>query len=152
MKNIQDWFVFNGDLLMKKNWLRKFRWIYIIDTFLNIVIKRIRIGKWPVPEITPNELNEHINSNKAPLLIYVLRIYGKEGLIPNSITIPTPKLISYLDNLQLFKDKKIVIVCGGGGMSLVAADILIQAGFKDVKSLNGGMELWYKKGYPTIKP
>ena len=30
---------------------------------------------------------EDINSNQAPLLIYVLRIYGEEGLIPNAITI-----------------------------------------------------------------
>jgi rhodanese-related sulfurtransferase len=137
---------------MNKKWLKRFRWIYIIDTFIKIVVNRLRLGKWPVPEITPDELNEHIKSNKSPLLVYVLRIYGEEGLIPNTLTIPTPKLISYLDHLQSYKEKKIVTVCGGGGMSLVAADILIQAGFKDVKSLNGGMELWYKRGYPTIKP
>ena len=70
---------------------------------------------------------------------------------PNAITIPTTEMISKLDNLQEYKDKKIVTVCGGGGMSMVAADILIQAGFKDVESLNGGMELWKRKGYPTTK-
>jgi len=85
------------------------------------------------------------------VLIYVLRIVGEEGLIPNTNYLPTMKLISSLDNLQSITDKKIVTVCGGGGMSLVAADILIQAGFKDVKSLKGGMELWYKRGYPTTK-
>jgi len=118
---------------------------------MKIGVNRIRLGKWHVPEISPEELNEQINTNQSPLLIYVLRIYGEEGVIPNAKTIPTPKLISLLDRLQPFKDKKIVTVCGGGGMSMVAAEILIDAGFKDVKSLHGGMELWYKRGYPTTK-
>ena len=136
---------------MIKKWQRKFRWLFIIDTFMKIVIKKIKYGEWPVPEITPEELNEDINTNHEPLLLYVLRIYGEEGVIPNAITVPTTELISKLDNLQEYKDKKIVTVCGGGGMSMVAADILIQAGFKDVESLNGGMELWKRKGYPTTK-
>jgi len=134
---------------MTNKLLRKFRWIYIIDTLMEIIVKRVKYGKWTTPEITPEELFEVINADQAPLLIYVLRIYGEEGLIPNALTIPTPKLISYADKLQLYKDKKIVVVCGGGGMSMVATEILLDAGFKDVKSLNGGMELWAKKGYPT---
>jgi len=115
------------------------------------MVNRVRIGKWHVPEITPDELFDRINSNQSPLLIYVLRIIGEDGLIPNIKRIHTRKLISYLEYLHSFKEKEVVIVCGGGGMSLVAAEIMIQAGFKDVKSLNGGMELWKKSGYPTAK-
>ncbi len=43
----------------------------------------------------------------------------------------------------------IVTICPGGGMSLIAVDIMVDAGFKSVKSLTGGMELWVEKGYPT---
>ena len=136
---------------MSKKWLNKFRFWYMTDTLFKIIVNRFRIGKWPVPEITPDELFDRIDSNQSPVLIYVLWIVGKEGLILNTNYLPTMKLISSLDRLQAIKNKKVVTVCGGGGMSMVAADILIQAGFKDVKSLNGGMELWYKKGYPTTK-
>ena len=101
-----------------------------------------------MPEITPDELYEKINSNQSPLLIYVLRIVGEDGLIPNIKRIHTMKLISYVERLESFKEKEVVTVCGGGGMSLVAAEIMIEAGFKDVRSLNGGMQLWNKKGYP----
>ncbi len=118
---------------------------------MKIIVNRVRIGEWPVPEITPDELFVRINSDQSPLLIYVLRIVGEDGLIPNIKRIHTRKLIGYLERLQPYKDKPIVTVCGGGGMSLVAADIMIQASFKDVKSLNGGMELWKKKGYPISK-
>ncbi|NPE08978.1 MAG: rhodanese-like domain-containing protein [Asgard group archaeon] len=137
---------------MKKKLLWRFRFIHMVNTFMKIGVNRLKIGDWTVPEITPEKLNEQINANQSPLLLYVLRIYGEEGLIPKAKTIPTMKLVSYLDRLEPYKEKKIVTVCGGGGMSLVAADILIQAGFKDVKSLNGGMELWKKRGFPTSKP
>jgi rhodanese-related sulfurtransferase len=41
-------------------------------------------------------------------------------------------------------------MCHGGGLSMVAADILAESGFKDVKSLRGGIDLWYQNGYPTL--
>lgn len=115
---------------------------------MKIMVNRVRIGKWHVPEITPDELHEKINSNQSPLLIYVLRIVGEDGLIPDIKRIHTMKLIGFLKHLQSYKEKEVVTVCGGGGMSLVAAEIMIEAGFKNVKSLNGGMQLWNKKGYP----
>ena len=34
---------------------------------------------------------------------------------------------------------------------MVAAEIMIEAGFKDVKSITGGMDFWHRKGYPTLK-
>ena len=36
-------------------------------------------------------------------------------------------------------------MCSGGGLSLAAVEILMEAGFKDVKSLKGGTDLWHKK-------
>lgn len=136
---------------MIKKRQRIFRRLFIFNTFMKIVIKRMKSGEWPVPEITPEKLFLDINDNQELLLLYVLRIYGSEGVIPKAITVPPLKLVSRVDHLEQYKDKKIVTVCGGGGMSMVAAEILIQAGFKDVKSLNGGMDLWAKKGYPTTK-
>ena len=133
---------------MKKKLLMRFRFLYIVDTFMKIMVNRVRIGEWPVPEITPDELFDCINSNQSPLLIYVLRIVGEDGLIPDIKRIHTRKLIGYLEHLHSFKEKEVVTVCGGGGMSLVAAEIMIEAGFKDVRSLNGGMQLWNKKEYP----
>ena len=36
-------------------------------------------------------------------------------------------------------------------MSLVAVEIMVDAGFEDVRSLRGGIKQWHKKGYPLIK-
>lgn len=103
-------------------------------------------------EITVDDLFDRVNSNQPPLLIDVRsaeEFNGGYGHIPNARLIPILELESNLEDLDSFKEKEIVTMCPGGGMSLVAVDILTEAGFKDVKSLKGGTDLWHKSGYPT---
>ncbi|MFX0013439.1 MAG: sulfurtransferase TusA family protein [Promethearchaeota archaeon] len=134
-------------------------------------IKLLRLWLWSIirrgwylpeiPEITVDEVYDRLNSNNLPLLLDLrdlVEFYGngkynyeKFGHIPNSKWIRLMELSSHLEELQEFKDKEIVTICQGGGMSLVAVEIMIDAGFEDVKSLKGGIKLWYKKGYPLTK-
>jgi rhodanese-related sulfurtransferase len=103
-------------------------------------------------EITVDELFDHVNSDQPPLLIDVrspAEFSGGYGHIPNARLIPVLELESSFEDLDSFKEKEIVTMCPGGGMSLVAVDILEKAGFKDVKSLKGGTDLWHTSGYPT---
>jgi tRNA 2-thiouridine synthesizing protein A len=58
------------------------------------------------------------------------------------------ELPSYLDDLP--KDEKYVTICNGGGMSLIAVEIMNDRGFEDVKSLAGGIKKWSKKQFPLI--
>ena len=67
---------------MKKPFIANFRFMYIVDTFMKIMVNRVRSGEWHVPEITPEELNDLIESDQSPLLIYNLRLVGEDGLIP----------------------------------------------------------------------
>ncbi len=103
-------------------------------------------------EITVDELFDRVNSDQPPLLIDVrspAEFDGGYGHLPNARSISILELESKLEDLQSFKEKEIVTMCPGGGLSLVAVEILEKAGFKDVKSLKGGTDLWHKKGYPT---
>ena len=103
-------------------------------------------------EITVDELFERVNSDQPPLLIDVrspAEFSGGYGHLPNARLIPVLELESNFENLEPFKEKEIVTMCPGGGMSLVAVEILEKVGFKDVKSLKGGTDLWHEKGYPT---
>ncbi len=61
------------------------------------------------------------------------------------------ELESRLSEIMEFKDDEVVTMCPGGGLSLVAVDILNEAGFKDTKSLKGGTDEWRDKGYPLTK-
>ena len=106
-------------------------------------------------EITVDELFERVNSDQPPLLIDVrspAEFEGGYGHLPNAISIPTLKIESKIEELESYREKEIVTMCPGGGMSLVAVDILEKAGFKDVKSLQGGTDLWHKSGYSTSNP
>ena len=101
-------------------------------------------------EITVEELLDHINSNQAPLILDIRTVQEyMDGHIPKARQIAVTEIKSNLENLQHFKEKEIVTICPGGGLSLVAVDILVDANFKDVKSLKGGMDLWVERGYPT---
>ncbi len=103
-------------------------------------------------EITVDELFDRVNSDQPPLLVDVRS--PKEftegyGHIPNARSIELLELESKVEDLQPFKEKEIVTMCPGRGLSLVAVEIMEKAGFKDVKSLKGGTDLWHKNGYPT---
>jgi len=102
-------------------------------------------------EITVDDLFNRLQSDSPPLLIDVrspAEFNGGYGHIPDSISIPVLELQTHFEELEQYKDETIVTLCPGGGMSLVAVEIMDKAGFKDVKSLKGGTDLWNEKGYP----
>ena len=48
-------------------------------------------------------------------------------------------------------DAEIVLYCGGGYRSALAADALQQMGYTNVISMDGGWKRWNELGYPTEK-
>ena len=46
------------------------------------------------------------------------------------------------------KEDEIVLYCGGGFRSALAADALQQMGYRNVRSMKGGMRAWREAGYP----
>ena len=65
---------------------------------------------------------------------------------PNSTLIPLNQLEDRLDDLP--DDQPIVVVCHSGSRSAVGRQILIEAGFPQVASLEGGLSEWVASGYP----
>ena len=47
------------------------------------------------------------------------------------------------------KQATILLYCGGGYRSALAADALQQMGYTNVTSMDGGMKAWRDAGYPT---
>jgi TusA-related sulfurtransferase/rhodanese-related sulfurtransferase len=113
-----------------------------------------RFGRrYEFSEISVDQLYERFSSDKPPLIIDIRsskEFHGKKGHIPNAMHIPVRELKSHFENLQDHKEKEIITICPGGGMSLIAVDLLVEGGFQDVKSLHDGLDLWTKKGYPII--
>jgi rhodanese-related sulfurtransferase len=127
--------------VVRKHWKILLKWILRIHDY---------------PEINVDELYERVKLDQPPLLIDIRTVedyygtgYSKYGHIPDALSIPMLELESKLGDLEEFKEKEIVTMCPGGGLSLAAVDVMREAGFKDVKSLKGGTDVWHRKGYPT---
>lgn len=105
-----------------------------------------------IEEITPDEVREKLDSDKDFVLLDVReqdewedsRITGAEylgrGVIERDIEERYPNT-----------DEEIVLYCGGGYRSALAADNLQKMGYKNVKSLAGGFRSWIEAGYPIEK-
>lgn len=139
---------------------------------LRVVTSKLIKGEYhfsTVSEVSSEYLHERIQSGQE---IYIVdtrstdEFTGGFGHIPNSHHVPMMDLAASFANLDDFKrkvktlesqfskslpftDREVVTICPGGGFSLVAAEIMAEAGFSNVKSLSGGIDGWFKKGYPT---
>jgi rhodanese-related sulfurtransferase len=47
------------------------------------------------------------------------------------------------------RDAEIILYCGGGYRSVLAADSLRQMGYSNVSSMTGGWRAWVEQGAPT---
>lgn len=124
-----------------------------------------------VNEITAEQLLEKMNAG-ADLLIIDTRGAAEYksgfGHLPAAISVPMMEIVETMPSAAAFRKKvkalenqlqkaetsresEVITICPGGGFSLVAAEIMSEAGFKNVKSLAGGADGWFKKGYPTTK-
>jgi rhodanese-related sulfurtransferase len=47
------------------------------------------------------------------------------------------------------RNEEIILYCGGGYRSALAADTLMKMGYRNVISMDGGWKRWKELGYPT---
>ena len=116
------------------------------ERFLRIVEQ----SKSRVREITVAEVREHAESGADLVLVDVREdrewragraagaIHLGKGVIERDIEAAVPEL-----------DRKIVLYCGGGYRSALAADALQQMGYTNVMSLAGGWRAWNEAAMPT---
>ena len=106
-------------------------------------------------EITAEELYKRLESDEAPAILVDVRttqeFHSRTGLILGSKLIPLGELMHNINILNEHIDEEIVIVCHSGSRSMMAAQLLVRAGYKYVRNLTGGMMIWHRKGFP-VKP
>ena len=73
----------------------------------------------------------------------------QEAHIPGSTLIPLDTLVSRANELP--EDETIVIYCRSGNRSLQAVNLLEQAGFTNVHSMDQGINYWIAQGYEVVR-
>jgi rhodanese-related sulfurtransferase len=113
-------------------------------------LKIVKDAKSRVRETTPEEVKKRQEAGDDFRFIDVREddewrkghargaIHLGKGVIERDIekTVPDP-------------DAEIILYCGGGYRSALAADSLQKMGYKNVISMDGGWKRWEELGYPT---
>jgi len=73
------------------------------------------------------------------------------GHIPGAIHLGKGIIERDIENAVPEKSSVIVLYCGGGFRSALAADNLKKMGYSNVVSMDGGWRGWTEAGYPVIK-
>jgi cysteine desulfurase len=103
-------------------------------------------GRSPdVNMITPVQLNETMLFNENT---YILDVRPQDDRrkfkgLPNSHEVPSLSVEKYLD--QIPRNKQILVVCPGGGLSFMMAYYLKAKGYKHISNLIGGLDGFRKR-------
>lgn len=86
------------------------------------------------------ELKEREAAGKKDfVLLDVREDYERSEFNVGGIHIPLGDLMASLDKLAAHKDDEIIVYCRSGKRSAMAAQLLGQSGFGNVRNLEGGM-------------
>lgn len=107
-----------------------------------------------VPEVTAQDLKKEISKTRArPQLLDVRTVHEwQQGAIKGVLLIPVSTLKSQIKALPFDRTKPIVAICRSAHRSIPAVRLLRDAGYTDVRQLQGGMMAWQSLNYPTVQP
>jgi rhodanese-related sulfurtransferase len=115
-------------------------------------LKRVNEAKKNIREMSIESLEELKSEGKSLKLVDVREdLEWQKGYLPEAIHLG--KGIIERDIEQRVQDKKatIILYCGGGYRSALAAESLQMMDYENVFSLIGGFKAWKNKGNPIIE-
>ena len=108
-------------------------------------------AKKNVSEISPEDAAKELQEGSAVIVDVRENDEWEEGHIPHALHLTRGTL--ELDIEEKVSDPNAVIIthCGGGGRSALAAESLKKMGYKNVRSMAGGLKAWKAAGLPTTQ-
>jgi len=113
-------------------------------------LKVVNDAKTRIKEVTVAETRARLSANSSATLIDVREdneweaahaadaIHLGKGIIERDIEVTAPD-----------KSAELILYCGGGYRSALAADVLQQMGYTNVWSMAGGWKAWKESGAPV---
>jgi rhodanese-related sulfurtransferase len=115
-------------------------------------IKLVRDAKKRVKEEDFRETKKKLDAGERIILIDTREdAEWARGHIPGAIHLGKGIIERDIEKTVPNKDAAVVLYCGGGFRSALAADNLQKMGYSNVISMDGGWRGWTEAGFPVIK-
>src|SRR3984893_5200803 len=113
--------------------------------------KLVAEAKKHITEISPEEAAAKLQNREAVVIDVRDKDEWDEEHIPHAIHLSRGTI--ELDIEEKVPDPNAVVIChcGGGGRSALAAESLQKMGYKNVRSIAGGLKAWKAAGLPVTK-
>jgi len=115
-------------------------------------LRLVNDAKKRVRETTVNDVKARLDKKEKFLLIDVREEseYAKDHL-PGAIHLGKGIIERDIEERVPDHNATMILYCGGGFRSALAADNLQKMGYTQVISMDGGIRDWREKGFPLVK-
>ena len=119
----------------------------------NLFLESVNDAKSRIQQTTVNAIKTSMDKQESFVLVDVREdLEWQAGHIPNAIHIGKGVIERDIEKMIPDQSTKIVLYCGGGYRSALAADSLQKMGYTNVISMDGGFSGWCSAGYPVTTP
>jgi len=108
-------------------------------------------AKKKITEISPVDAATKVKTGDAIIVDVREKDEWDESHIPNAVHMSRGTLELEIEDKFPDRNKTIICHCGGGGRSALAAESLQRMGYKNVRSMAGGLKAWKVAGLPITK-
>jgi rhodanese-related sulfurtransferase len=115
-------------------------------------LKLVDDAKSRIRQANVQEVKQRHDSNETFTLVDVREeSEWAKGHLPGAVHLCKGIIERDIENAVPHKATPIVLYCGGGYRSALAADNLQKMGYTNVISMDGGWHGWLQAGFPTVK-
>jgi rhodanese-related sulfurtransferase len=111
----------------------------------------IAAAKKNITEISPEDAAAKLQNKEAVIIDVRDKDEYDEGHIPNALNLSRGTIELDIEEKVPDPNAIVVVHCGGGGRSALAAESLQKMGYKNIRSMAGGLKAWKAAGLPTAK-
>jgi len=105
-----------------------------------------------IPELDPRTTRERFVDGEVALVDVREPAEWSDGHLPGAVLVPRGSLPDAIRDVVPDSSRSVVLYCGSGRRSLLAAETMRELGYADVASMAGGIVEWKALGLPVEVP
>ena len=113
--------------------------------------KLVADAKQRITEISASEAQKQVENGNAVLIDVREESEWKQGRAAGAQHLSRGVIEVEIEDQIPDVNQPIICYCGGGGRSALVAENLQKMGYRNVRSLAGGMRAWDEAGLPTTR-